>query len=123
LLLPGLLVYSGLALPQGTPDQKPRPPIKRDVWLVLIRNSLTNSCENPTAPPACLAKTQDICRKHLPAAFDQCEKTLKGQMPTEIKADETRQWSSQIGKCTVDNFILLAGASGIDMTKCPARKP
>jgi hypothetical protein len=123
LLLLSFLVYSGVVFSQSTPDQKNRQPIKRDVWMVLIKNSMTSSCENPVNPPACLAKTQDICRKHLPAAFDQCEKTFKGQMPNEIKPDEIRHWSLQLGRCTVDNFIMLAGANGIDMTKCPTRKP
>lgn len=123
LLFLGLLAQGGLVLAQSAPEPQVQQPIRRDVWMMLIKSALANSCDNPILPPACLAKTQDICRKYLPVAFERCERTLSGRMPVEIKPDEARQWSGQLSRCVVNNFVMLAGAGGLDMTKCPTRKP
>ncbi len=117
-----LLHCSNPAFAQATPAPKERPPMKREALLTLTKSALINSCDNPVSPPACMAKTAEICHTYLPIALDQCATQIGAQMPSEIKTGETRQWSSQLGRCIVNNFLVLAGANNIDMRKCPARK-
>jgi len=98
------------------------PPMKRDVFFVLMKSSLNNACDNPQSPYACMVKNVETCRKNLPIAVDQCEKKMKGQLPSEIESEESRQWSTQVARCIVDDYILLAGAANLDPSKCPSRR-
>lgn len=97
LLLSIFLVYSSVVFAESTPDQKSGPPINRDVWMLLFKNSMRNLCENPASPPMCLAKTQDICRKHWSDAYNECDKTFKSQIPSEIDRDDISKWSYTAG--------------------------
>ena len=107
-----------------TPDAlAPQPPMKRDVFLVLVKSSMNSACDNPQSPYACMAKNIDVCRAKLPIAVDQCDKKMRTQLPEELKSEERRQWSNLVARCIVDDYILLAGAENIDMTRCSSRKP
>jgi hypothetical protein len=98
-----------------------RSPISRDVFLTLIKSSLNNACEDPQSPYACMVKSPDTCRRNLPVAIDRCERKMKDQLPAEIKPEETRQSSTQVARCIVDDYILLAGSANLDPNKCPRR--
>jgi hypothetical protein len=107
-----------------TPDAPaPKPPMNRDVFLVLVKSSMNSACDNPQSPYACMTKDIEVCRKKLPIALDQCEKKMKAQLPEEIKSEERRQWSNLVARCLLDDYIVLAGAANIDITKCSSRKP
>jgi len=123
LLLFVFLFYSSVVFAESPSDEKSRSPINRDVWMFLFKNSIRSLCENPSSPPMCLAKNQDICRKYWSDAYDECDKIFKNQIPSEINRNEISKWSIQLGRCAVANFILLAGADGIDMKKCQENKP
>jgi hypothetical protein len=123
LLLFVFLVYSSVVIAESPSSEKRRGPINRDVWMVFYKNSMRNLCENPSSPPMCLAKTKDICRKYWLDAYDECDKTFKNKIPSEINRDDISKWSIQLGRCAVANFKLLAGADGIDMKRCQEKKP
>lgn len=114
--------YCAVSWSQTPAAPASRPPMKRDVFLVLMKSSLNNACDNPQSPYACMVRNVETCRKNLPIAVDQCEKKMKDQLPVEINSDESRQWSTQVARCIVDDYVLLAGAANLDLTKCPSRK-
>ena len=123
----GLLVlassYCCVAWSQSPGAPAPQPPMKRDVYLVLVKSSMSSACDNPQSPYVCMTKNIEVCRKKLPIALDQCEKKMRTQLPEEIKAEERRQWSNLVARCILDDYILLAGAANIDITRCSSRKP
>jgi hypothetical protein len=112
-----LLVASSISWAQtGTPPAKP--PIKRDVFLVLTKSSLNGACELPDSPYACMVKNVDTCRRNLPIAIERCEGKMKSQLPAEIKSEETRQWSTVVARCIVDEYVLSVGAADLEPAKC-----
>jgi hypothetical protein len=104
-----------------SPPQPAKPPIKRDVFLVLMKSSMNSACDVPNSPYACMVRTVELCRRNLPVAVDQCEGKMKDQLPVEIPSDETRQWSSKIARCIVDEYVLLVGAANLTPQNCPPR--
>src|ERR1700693_724264 len=105
--------YFSASWPQPSEAPAARPPMKRDVFFVLMKSTMNGACDKPQSPYACMVNNIEVCRKNLPIAFEQCEKKMKPQLPEEIKTDESRQWSTLMARCIVDDYILLAGAANI----------
>ena len=115
-------LHFSLSWSQQSGTSASKPPIKREVFFVLTKTSLNGACDKPQSPYACMVKNIETCRQNLPVAIDQCEKKMKSQLPAEIKSEEVRFWSTQISRCIVDDFIILAGSANLDLSKCPSRK-
>ena len=102
-----------------TDSSASKPPMKREVFLVIAKASLNGACDVPNSPYACMVKNIETCRKNLPVAVDRCEPRMKSELPVEIKSEETRKWSTHISRCIVDEYVLLAGSANLNMGGCP----
>ena len=111
---PAFAVSNGLASTPGT-----GPAIKRDAFLALLKGSITAECERPQSPFACMVRNPEVCRKTLPAAMDQCEKSMKNQLPAELRSrEEGKHWGMQLGTCVGNQYLVMAGSANLDIAKC-----
>ena len=93
--------------------------LTRDAFFALANSTLLAECEKPQSSFACLAKTPDVCRRTMPQAATHCEKTLKGRMPTQLNTkEEIEGWAKQVGVCTGNQFLVMAGPSNLNAGGC-----
>ncbi|MFT5702095.1 MAG: hypothetical protein ACI8ZB_005003 [Desulforhopalus sp.] len=92
-------------------------PLDSQVWLLVYKKSISDSCLKLETSLFCFSKTEDVCSHYSPIAFDSCLSAFKEEIPDSLSSKEVKEWSLKIGRCIAKEFIVNAGMDNIDLDK------